>query len=113
MNPLYICGETVHTCFECTTTMGEASFDPVCQYPALWDRQDAMYKDSNYKEAKWKDIAEILCLTKEDVIQEGHFEGHFCETKNTKSKSRNGLSDHKLKWKYYDIRSFLDVTLLE
>ena len=28
-----------------------------------------MYKDSNYKEAKWKEIVEILHLTKEDVIK--------------------------------------------
>ena len=34
--------------------MGEALLDPVCQYPALWDKQDAKYKDSNYKDAKWK-----------------------------------------------------------
>ena len=49
--------------------MGEALIDLVSQYPALWDKQDAMYKDSNYKEAKWKEITEILCLTKEDVIK--------------------------------------------
>ena len=28
-----------------------------------------MYKDSSYKDAKWKEIAEILHLTKEDVIK--------------------------------------------
>ena len=42
--------------------MGEALIDLVHQYPALWDKQDAMYKDSNYKEARWKEIAEILHL---------------------------------------------------
>ena len=52
-----------------TATMGEALIDLVHQYPALWDKQDAMYKDSNYKEAKWKEIAEILHLKKEDVIK--------------------------------------------
>ena len=30
--------------------MGEELIDLVHQYPALWDKQDAMYKDSNYKE---------------------------------------------------------------
>ena len=35
----------------------------------MWDKQDAKYKDSNYKDAEWKEIAEILCLTKEDVIK--------------------------------------------
>ena len=51
-NPLYICGEIVHTCFECTKTMEEALIYLVHQYPTLWDKQDAKYKDSNYKEAK-------------------------------------------------------------
>ena len=69
-NPLYICGETVHmfclcqkpslylwrksvslqkpfvytvhTAFEFTAKMGEALIDLVCQYTALWDKQDAM-----------------------------------------------------------------------
>ena len=41
------------------------------------------------------------------------FEGHFHETKNTKSKSGGGLSDHKPKWKYYDIMAFIDITLLK
>ena len=78
-NPLYICGETVHmfcmpkilcisvekiflyqkpfvytvhTAFEFKTKIGEALIDLVHQYPALWDKQDAKYKDSNYKEVK-------------------------------------------------------------
>ena len=68
-NPLYHCGNIVPTHFECTTTMGEALLDLVHQYPALWDKQDAKYKDRNYKDAKWKEIAEILCLPKEDVIK--------------------------------------------
>ena len=49
--------------------MGEALINPVHQYPDLWDKQDTMYKDSNYKEAKWKEITEILHLNKEDVIK--------------------------------------------
>ena len=49
--------------------MGEALIDLVCQYPALWDKQDPMYKYSNYKDAKWEEITEILCLDKEDVIK--------------------------------------------
>ena len=49
--------------------MGEALINLVHQYPALWDKQDAKYKDSNYKVAKLKGIAEMLCLTKEDVIK--------------------------------------------
>ena len=59
---------TVHTAFEFTAKL----INLVCQYPALWDKQDAMYKDSNNKEAKWKEITEILCLTKEDVIKSGN-----------------------------------------
>ena len=49
--------------------MGEALIDLVCQYPALWDKQDAKYKGSSYKDAKWQEIAEILCLPKEDAIK--------------------------------------------
>ena len=49
--------------------MGEALVNLVHQYPTLWDKQDMMYKDSSYKDAKWKEIAEILHLTKEDVIK--------------------------------------------
>ena len=44
--------------------MGDAFINLVCQYPALWDKQDARYKDNNYKEAKWKEIAEIYALTR-------------------------------------------------
>ena len=51
--------------------MGEALIDLLQQYPALWDKQDMMYKDSSYKDAKWKEIAEVLHLTKEDVIKSG------------------------------------------
>ena len=90
MKTLFICGETVHTFFHtknhvCTKnhlhiqftqllslqvfTMGEALINLICQYPALWDKQDAMYKHSNYKGAKWKETAEILHLKKEDVIK--------------------------------------------
>ena len=49
--------------------MGEALINLVPQYLTLWDKQDMMYKDSSYKDAKWKEIAEILHLTKEDVIK--------------------------------------------
>ena len=42
------------------------------------------------------------------------FEEHFCGTKKpTKSKSGDGLSDCKPKWKYYGIMSFIDITLLK
>ena len=94
--------------------MGETLIDLVCQYPALWDKQDAVYKDSNYKEAKWKEIVEILHLTKEDVIKKWKslrdtYVGH----KNINSKSRDGLSQCKPKLKYYDMLSIIDITLLK
>ena len=44
--------------------MGEALINLVCQYPALWDKQDGMYKDSSYKDDKWKEIADILQILK-------------------------------------------------
>ena len=53
--------------------MGEALINLVCQYLALWDKQDAMYKDSSYKEAKWKEIVEMLHLNKEDIIKKWKF----------------------------------------
>ena len=43
--------------------------DLVCQYPALWDKQNVKYKDINYKDAKWREIAEILGVPKDDVIK--------------------------------------------
>ena len=49
--------------------MGEALIDLVHQCPALWHKQDAMNKDSSYKEARWKEIVKILHLNKEDVIK--------------------------------------------
>ena len=94
------------------TTIGEALIDLVCQYPALWDKQDGMYKDSSYKDAKWKEIAEILHLTKEDVIKKS-LRDTYVRHKNIKSKSGDGLSQCKPKWKYYDIMSFIDITLLK
>ena len=94
--------------------MGEALIDLVHQYPALWDKQDAMYKDSNYKEAKWKEITEILHLNKEDVIKKWKsLRDTYVRHKNIKSKSGDGLSQCKPKWKYYDIMSFVDITLLK
>ena len=88
--------------------------DLVHQYPALWDNQDVMYKDSNYKEAKWKEITEILHLNKEDVIKKWKsLRDTYVRHKNIKSKSRDGLSQYKPKWKFYDIMSFIDITLLK
>ena len=49
--------------------MGESLINLVCQYLALWDKQNAKYKDSNYKDAKWMEIAEILGVAKDDVIK--------------------------------------------
>ena len=52
-----------------TTRMGESLIDLVCQYPALWDKQNSKYKDSNYKDAKWREIAEMLGVPKDDAIK--------------------------------------------
>ena len=104
---------TFHTAFE-FTTMAEALIELVCQYPALWDKQDVMYKDSNFKEAKWKETAEILHLNKEDVIRKcKSLRDTFVRHKSIKSKSGDGLSQCKPKWKYYDTMSFIDITLLK
>ena len=37
----------------------------------------------------------------------------FVTQKHIKSKSRDGLSQCKLKWKYYDIMAFIDIALLK
>ena len=105
---------TVHTAFKFTTTMGEPLIDLVHQYPALWDKQDAMYKDGNYKEAKWKEITESIHLNKEDVIKKWKsLRDSYVRHKNIKSKIGDGLSQCKPKWKYYYIMSFIDITLLK
>ena len=49
--------------------MGESLIDLVHQYPALWDKQNSKYKDSNYKDAKWREIAEMLGVPKDDAIK--------------------------------------------
>ena len=67
-NPLYICEETVFTpknssySFQVYKNNGRSLINLVHQYPALWDKQDAKYKDSNYKNAKWKEIAKFYAL---------------------------------------------------
>ena len=48
---------------------GEALINFEHQCPTVQNKQDAKYKDSSFKDAKWKEIAGILCLPKEDVIQ--------------------------------------------
>ena len=84
---------TVHTVFKFTTTMGEVLINLVHQYPVQWDKQDAMYKDSNYKEAKWKKITEILHINKEDVIKKWiSLRDTYVRHENIKSKSGDSLS---------------------
>ena len=57
-----------------------------------------MYKGSNYKEVKWKETAEFLCLNKEDVIKKWKsLRDPFVRQKNMTSKSGDGLSQCKPK----------------
>ena len=49
--------------------MGEALIDLVHQYSALWDKQNTKYKDSTYKDARWREITEILGVPKDDAIK--------------------------------------------
>ena len=61
---------TSHCTFEFETTrMGESLIDLVHQYPALRDKQNSKYKDSNFKDAKWREIAEMLGVPKDDAIK--------------------------------------------
>ena len=94
--------------------MGEALIDLVRQYPALWDKQHSKYKDSNYKDARWREISEILNVPKDDVIKKWKsLRDTYVRQKSIKSKSGDGLSDSKPRWKYYTIMSFLDVSLMK
>ena len=94
--------------------MGEALIDLVRQYPALWDKQHSKYKDSNYKDERWREISEILNVPKDDVIKKWKsLRDTYVRQKSIKSKSGDGLSDSKPRWKYYTIMSFLDVSLLK
>ena len=49
--------------------MGETLIDLIHQYLALWDKQHTKYKDSNYKDVRWREIAEILSVPKDDAIK--------------------------------------------
>ena len=112
--PKTTCVDSSHSFWisEFTTTMGEALIDLVWQYPSLWDKQDMIYKNSSYKDARWKEIAEILHLTKEDVIKKWKLlRDTYVRHKNIKSKSGDGWSQCRQKWKYCDIMSFIDITL--
>ena len=40
--------------------MGEALIDLVYQYLGLWHKSDTLYKDQNYKDVKWMELANIL-----------------------------------------------------
>ena len=94
--------------------MGEALIDLVRQYPALWDKQHSKYKDSNYKDARWREISEILNVPKDDAIKKWKsLRDTYVRQKSIKSKSGDGLSDSKPRWKYYTIMLFLDVSLME
>ena len=94
--------------------MGESLIDLVHQYPALWDKQNAKYKDIHYKDAKWREIAENWGVPKDDAIKKWKsLQDKYVRHINIKAKSDDGLSDSKPRWKYYTIMSFLDVTLLK
>ena len=80
--------------------------DLVHQYPTLWDKQNSKYKDSNYEDAKLREIAETLGVPKYDAIKK------WKSLRDTYVRHKNGLSDSKPRWKYYAIMSFLDVPLL-
>ena len=55
-----------------------------------------------------------LHLNKEDVIKKWKsLRDTYVRYKNIKSKSGDGLSQSKPKWKYYDIMSFINITQLK
>ena len=132
-NPQYICGANVFMPKNCVCTKnhlhiqftqllslqvhknnGRSINQPCTSVPCSMGQAGCHYKDSNYKEAKWKETVEILHLTNEDVIKKWKsLRDTYVRHKNIKSKSRDGLSQCKPKWKYYNIMSFMDITLLK
>ena len=80
---------SLHCTFEFETTrMAESLIDLVHQYPAQWDKQNSKYKDSNYKDAKWREIAEMLGVPKDDAIKKWKsLRDTYVRQKNIKGKS--------------------------
>ena len=115
--PKNICVGSSHSFWisEFTTTMGEALNWPCTTVSLLYGTSKILCtKIVAIKEAKWKEIAEILHLNKEEVIRKWKsLRDTYVRHKNNKSKSGDGLSQCKPKWKYYDIMSFIDITLLK
>ena len=97
-----------------TATMGEALIDLYISTLLYGTSRMACTKIVANKDAKWKEIMEILHLNKEDVIKKWKSLRDTCvRHKNIKSKSGDGLSQCKPKWKCYDIMSFVNITLLK
>ena len=70
-----------------TTRMGESLINLVCQYAALWDKQNSKYKDSNYKDAKWRETAEMLGSLKMMPSRNGNlYKIHMSDIKISKQK---------------------------
>ena len=70
-----------------TTRMEESLIDLVHQYPALWDKQNSKCKDSNYKNAKWGEIAEMLGVPKMMPSRNGNlYKIHMSDIKISKQK---------------------------
>ena len=67
--------------------MGESLINLVCQYPALWDNQNSKYKDSNYKDVKWREIGVIWVSLKMMPSRNGNlYEIHMSDIKISKPK---------------------------
>ena len=86
-NPLYICGETGHhlqiqftqlLSFQVYNNNERNIHQPCTSVAWSMGQAGCHYKDSNYKEAKWKEIVEILHLNKEDVIKKWKSDGYLC-----------------------------------
>ena len=79
---------TSHCTFEFETTrMGESLIDLVHQYPALWDKQNSKYKDSNYKDTKWRELLKCWVSLKMIPSRNGNlYEIHMSDIKISKQK---------------------------
>uniref|UniRef100_A0A6P7GCS4 Transcription factor Adf-1-like n=1 Tax=Diabrotica virgifera virgifera TaxID=50390 RepID=A0A6P7GCS4_DIAVI len=85
--------------------------DLVSQYPCLFDRKNANYKNSHVKENVWREIAEKVNKTSESckkqwkTIRDGYMR---FKRKNKLPTGSAAPKNNRSKWKIYRLLSFLD-----
>ena len=94
------------------------SFNQPCT-PVPYSMGQTRYKDTSTKTViikmlNGRKLLKFYALQRKMWYRSGNLWGTLSWDKNnTKSKGGDGLSDSKPKWKYYNIMSFIDITLLK